>query len=350
MDCNHRAEMGSFFAVFCFYQVAFTFLFAQQFEAIRRHFKLFITLFVDRRHILFESLSVDCDWETKHDSNKSRTIRKRSIFFSLYLYPLAAIIYSQRFLLTVYVDDAFASAVAVQSLKIYPGPLSATLIYNPLKQWIWIFHARYVRYKHARHRTRIAHRETEFSLIPIAKQIHTFSGQYIHIWRCFVCAVWTRTAHRLLPGIVISHHAFLSCLSVFSLLISVLVDVGIWPTQTQCFYIQCNATVSIRWTFVDFSCDSNVYVCCMCAKGEYEEGKRSGQKSRKKWEKNADTDGNEIKNEQCTHTNKQTKKYHYSLVDGTSCILRAEQGNELDVELDIGNGMDWIIETLKIIK
>lgn len=116
-------------------------------------------------------------------------------------------------------------------------------------------------------------------------------------------------------------------------------------TNANAMLLQSTFNAMRPFQFVGLSLTFHVIrtcTCVVCVQKENMKKVKETDRRAKKWEKNADTDGNEIKNEQCTHTNKQTKKYHYSLVDGTSCILRAEEGNVLDVELNSGNGMNWI--------
>lgn len=111
--------------------------------------------------------------------------------------------------------------------------------------------------------------ESEFSLIkrlPIDSHVQQPMCSHMKM----LCAMWTHTGCCCCCSrIVISHHALLSCVMCLfhshSLLSNrFLVDVGLWPTQTQCYHIQCNATASICWTLVDSFFISMPTLVCMC--------------------------------------------------------------------------------------
>lgn len=139
-------------------------------------------------------------------------------------------------------------------------PLSALLIYNPLKQWIWIFHA--ICAHQARTRQWKQH-----GMFPFEREIFTLIQSPIEMFsrNQYLPTYEDVTAHRLLECIAISHHAFLSCLHI--------TYIGLEPTweydqrKRNAYIHRCNAdrelaALSVSMTFyIWFNRRMCVYVC-----------------------------------------------------------------------------------------
>lgn len=123
-------------------------------------------------------------------------------------------------------------------------------------------------------------------------------------------------AHRLWR-IVISYRAFLSSVSI----LSVGVGRSMWEydqRKRNAHIHTSNAVFTLCWSFIHSCFFLFIRDSIRLVHVQKENAKKVKEAKKRKKKKNNDADGNEIKNVEFNREKK--KNYHYSLVDGTSCI------------------------------
>lgn len=167
------------------------------------------------------------------------------------------------------------------------------------------FSCRYVRTEHDIDEESGSHKHVRWLAID------SFASSMRYVFECIKMFYVSKCAPAVL-WIVISHHAFLSYIYRFGRC------GNMTKRKRNAYTLKMQPTLSISFAVLFFSLSFYVIRRAYMCKGEYKEGKNRTKETKAR-KKLSDGDVNEIKNEKNRST-----QYHYSLVDGTSCIYTCE--------------------------